>query len=157
MIDYFRNAFTELIVKTESLYFNHSQTSVQFFETLLKNIEDEYQLIQKKLIFKLEELKIIENIITNDLEDTDYKTTIDMPTKEIITEAIDEMVGLLFELAPQKLKPYYFNKGCWLYNQGEIRQALNAWENVLKVDPDNRYIHTKLKEIIGSGKSRHSA
>lgn len=43
---------------------------------------------------------------------------------------------------------YYIDKGKYLKEHGKFNEAFDAWEEVLKIDPGNDYIHLKLKEII---------
>lgn len=45
---------------------------------------------------------------------------------------------------------YYLDKGNYFQKHGRFNLALDAWEEILKIDPDNEFIHLKLqKPTIG--------
>ncbi|MBW1741572.1 MAG: tetratricopeptide repeat protein [Deltaproteobacteria bacterium] len=45
---------------------------------------------------------------------------------------------------------YYLKEGKRFFEKEQYEKALDSWEQVLKLSPDNAYVHGKLQEIIES-------
>jgi hypothetical protein len=85
------------------------------------------------------------------------------------TSAASEF-GMLEKIDPRSFdsiqKQYHLEKGKSLFRQGKWNDALDLWEKILRTEPDNQYIHSRLSGIIsgchtnqdkGEGKNGHNS
>lgn len=142
MLENHKTAFSKLLTKINAIDISASSSSSDSLETEFSDIEDQYRKLRWATFTKREEMKITSDIL-NQRYDSNHiekpNNSLKQATDKIITE-IDP-----FEMQ-EKMIPFNLKKGNWLLRQGRIDEALDAWEEVLKVNPDNEYIHSKLLE-----------
>lgn len=147
MIERHKKEFTELLRKIEAINIDQS-ARYNDLDALFQGIEDDYRKIQSGLAIKREDLRIISDILdqshggNNSLEGYPLKVATDKAIHETSNYAFFEML--------ERLIPFNLEKGNCLFNRGRIEEALDAWEEVLRVNPDNEYIHSKLLEIMNT-------
>lgn len=117
-------------------------------EKSLQLAENEYRKLKSGAVAKLEDLKVISDILDRANGWDVHKSQNNDSLKLATYKAIIEMARYgSFEI-PEKLIDFNLNKADCLYRQGKINEALDAWENVLKVNPDNQFVHSKILEIM---------
>ncbi|MHA1146359.1 MAG: hypothetical protein ACTSRW_16605 [Candidatus Helarchaeota archaeon] len=154
MIKRHKKKFTELLRKIESINIDQSGNHDDM-GSLFSVIEDDYRKIQRSLSAKREDLKIISDILGHSYGSND--TAIYNQLKPEIDQLIRSLNNYAFFEMKEGLIPFNFEKGNWLFSRGRIDEALDSWEEVLRVNPDNEYIHSILletKNIHHATKSR---
>lgn len=140
--------FSELLNKIDAIDIGLSANCDDSLDEIFRNLEDQYRRIQRATLPKLEDLKIVSDIIDqyhtcNKNEKYSYASL-----KPTINKSIGKISNYAFFEMQEKLIPFYLKKAEWLWGEGRITEALDAWEEVLKVNPDNEYIHSKLSGIM---------
>lgn len=157
MLENHKSDFSNLLTKIDAIDISASSSSNDAIEAKFTNIENEYKKIRKATRTKLEEMKITSDIL-NQRYDSNH---IEKPNNSL-KQATDKIIAETgpahsFEMQ-EKMIPFYLNKGDWLFKQDRIEEALHAWEEVLSVNPDDEYIHSKLLETMNlspPGKNRN--
>lgn len=120
------------------------------FEKKFHSIEKEYELIKKEVITRSETGRCLLSFIrnkenhiknNNSLEDITRKSWVQTQCWRDKLQDISGRIQLLSNAYCQK-------KGRYYYETNRIEEALDMWEEVLKIEPDNEYIHSKLHEIV---------
>lgn len=143
MVDLYKERFSELLRRIETINMDQS-VNHDHMGSLFRRIEDDYRQIQGGLAAKLEDLKIISNILDHSCSSTDSIVQL----KPATDKAQHKLNNYAFFEMKERLIPFNLKKGDWLFKEGRIEEALNAWEEVLKVNPDNEYVHSRLLEIM---------
>ncbi|MBW2304806.1 MAG: hypothetical protein JRF57_13975 [Deltaproteobacteria bacterium] len=145
MIERHKKEFTELLRKIESINIDQSANHDDM-GSLFRVIEDDYRKIQRSLAAKREDLKIISDILGHSYSSNDTATYNQL--KSATDKVIRNLNNYAFFGMKERLIPFNFEKGNWLFSRGRIKEALDSWEEVLRVNPDNEYVHSMLLETI---------
>jgi len=143
MIDLYKERFSELLRRIETINMDQS-VNHDHMGSLFRRIEDDYRQIQGGLAAKLEDLKIISNSLDHSYSSNDGIVQL----KPATDKAQHKLNNYAFFEMKERLIPFNLKKGDWLFKEGRIEEALNAWEEVLKVNPDNEYVHSRLLQIM---------
>jgi hypothetical protein len=115
--------------------------------TLLEKAEPDCHRTQAAAVAKHEELKIALDIF-NQASSNDAPTKYKFYSCKAITEkATAETAKFAFRQSREDLIASHLRKAGCLFHQSRVNQALDAFEEVLKVNPDNEHIHYKLLQI----------
>jgi len=108
------------------------------------NEDKKYHKIRNTCINKIEEAKIIADIMINHqcLNNSDH--SISKFLNKLLKKTTDDIENDLYNELVELIVNYNIKTGNWLYNQGRTEEALYLWEDALKVNPQNEYIHSKL-------------
>jgi len=148
MIEKHKKNFSELLSKIDEIDMDRSSSFTNDFDEICKNIENSYGKIQRSLANKLEDLNIVSNIFYRSSHTDETARHGGASLSSVADKAIDKINNFTFFEMIEKLIPFNLKKGNWLFDQGRVEEALDAWEAVLKVNPDNEYVHSKLSRMI---------
>ncbi|RLB83493.1 MAG: hypothetical protein DRH17_02445 [Deltaproteobacteria bacterium] len=148
MVEKHKKDFSALLRKIESLNLDQISICNNKPDEFLQSVEDDYRKIQRSMVTRRENLGIISDILDqchccNSNEDYSSKSL-----RLVVDKAIGKVNNYVFFEMRERLAPFNLKKGEWLFKQGRIEEALDVWEEVLRVEPDNKYIHSKLSQII---------
>jgi len=144
MIDNLKNNFSKLLTVSNAIGIKDSENSTAIF----KHFDESYTSIRRKAASKIENLKIISDILSRYYDPNHIATGSNNSLKFLTDNMIDDMRYYVSFYSKEELIPFILKKGECLFNQGKIENAFNTWEDVLKVNPDNELIHSKLREIL---------
>ena len=150
MIEKNKKHFSELLRKIDATDTCHSPSRIDKLDKFFQNVQHEYRKIQCDVATKLENLKITSDILNESHGRNNIKKNEDDSLKLATDKAIAEVTNFAFFEIQGKLSSFNLKKGKQLFEQDRIEEALDAWEEVLKVNPDNEYIRSKLEQIIDS-------
>jgi len=147
MIENQKTLFFDLLIKLKSVDLNNLTAFKKNIPKFFDSIQKIFLEIQRSLPVKLDDLKVVSDIYyhTNNRNRTEGRTTSSF--NQVINAAMLAITEYIFEMNQQMI-PFYLKKGDWFFTQGRLEEALDAWEVVLKVSPDNEYIHSKLSQIM---------
>ncbi|MBN1843443.1 MAG: hypothetical protein JW883_14320 [Deltaproteobacteria bacterium] len=148
MIEKHKKALTDLLNKINVTNIEQLASSKDEPDKFFQNVEDTYRQIQGCAASKLEELQIVSDMLVryqvgnaNESANSDSLTL-------TTDKAINKISNFAFFEMQEKLIPFDLEKGKCLFRQGRVEEALDTWEEVLKVNPDNEYIHSKLLKTM---------
>ncbi len=149
MLDKYKKDFTELVKKINTLDVGMHQGNSDNLHTATAGVENEYRKIHCHVLTKHEEMTIVSDILNNLGHAGD--STAQSRDNDSLSLAASDALGnardyALFEM-PRQVAPFHLDKGICLYKEGNIQKALEYWEKVLRVDPDNACIHAHLNEM----------
>lgn len=147
MLEKHKEDFSELLKKIETTNIDQHASCNNDLDKFFQNAKKNYQKIQHSLATKLEDLKIISDILNPCHSRNNVGNYADDSLKLVTDKAADKISNYVFFEMQESLIPFNLEKGKLLFDQGRIDEALDAWEEVLKVNPDNEYVHSKLLEI----------
>ena len=120
----------------------------KYDQSFFNETEHSIEALTCSMGVRLEDMKIISDIV--------QKQDVSSNRQDFEWRSIDLLIGkarniiskmTAFELK-RKLVGFNIMKGRHLMENNKISQALDAWEDVLKVDPCNKDVHTELDKII---------
>ncbi len=117
-----------------------------FYET----VEHDYRELEYSMINKHEDLKIILDLLRMHPANKNFGDD----GRKLLNKPIDTATAFnntqycLLNQLQQGLVPHHINHGKWLFENGKIQEAFIPWETVLKLNPYNDNIHSKLIDII---------
>jgi hypothetical protein len=147
--------FSTLLKKATSIGANGYSGSEDEVEKLMQEIEDNYRRIKRCLVSDLDDLQTIADIFN--LQQNFIETNVQNSEfwRVTLNKAVEEEGRFLFFEIKEKMAPFYRKKGDWQLAHDKIDKALDSWEEVLKIDPNNEYIQKKLDEIVEDFKAEH--
>lgn len=148
MVEKQKKEFSELLRKIDAIKIDALANCNNGLDEFFQNIEDDYRKIQYGVSTKLEDLKSISDILGQSHSSNNIEKPNDNTLKLVTTKAINKTNDYAFFEMKKKMIPFSLDKGKWLFEQGRIGKALDTWEEVLKINPDNKYVHSKLLEIM---------
>jgi tetratricopeptide (TPR) repeat protein len=120
-------------------------------EESLRKIRKEYALLRHGLTGQLEVGSILRKLIDeadcND-HDVDCLRQIAIGTEAKTRFCLDSLNRTVSEKLQHIDRSFLRERGKCLYSQGRLGEALDIWERILKTEPDNEFIHSKLDEVI---------
>lgn len=137
----------------ESLSASLENWNFEFFDKNFEKSKDNYRLIKSKVLNRYETRRFIIKYLQNSgMRLANHYMIMDI-IRTAWTSALSELSTLkqldTDRFASMKRK-YFLEKGKSLYQKGRVDEALDIWEAVLKTEPNNKYIHSQLDEIIRS-------
>lgn len=142
-----KTAFSDLLTKIDAIDISASSSSNDALATQFSNIENEYKKIREATLSKLEEIKITSDILNQNNTSNHIEKTKENPLKFATDKLILKRgANPSFEMQ-EKMIPFNLKKGNWLLRQGRIDEALDMWEEGLKINPHNETIHEKLSQL----------
>jgi len=151
MIEKYKKDFSELLKKIETVGIDQSPSCNKELDKFFRNVENDYRKNQSGLFAKIENLKITSDILDHKHGGRNIEKPNDNPLKLATDKAIGKISNYVFFEMRERLIPFNLKIGKWLFGQGRIEETLDAWEEILKVNPDNEYIHSKLLEMMDTG------
>jgi len=117
-------------------------------ESLIEEIDADIYKLFSSIAKKIEHLKIEYEIILSKLDILDWQSVRYPRCLTDISYISFNRIAVADYEIKSKLKNYYTQKGVFLKNNEQYDEALNAWEEVLKIDPVNETIHNYLDNWI---------
>ena len=120
----------------------------KYDQSFFNETEHSLEALACSMGVRLEDMKIISDIV--------QKQDVSSNRQDFEWRSIDLLIGkarniiskaTAFELK-RKLVSFNIMKGRHLMENNKISQALDAWEDVLTVDPCNKDVHSELDKII---------
>ena len=137
-----------MLRKIETANRDHSASGNNDLDKFFHDVEDNYRKIQHGVVAKLADLRILSDLL-NQSNDAD---NIKMQGKALLSSITDKAITAVSEPVflgkKEEWISFYLNKAEWLLGKDRLAEALDAWEEVLKIDPDNNFIHSKLEKIL---------
>jgi len=141
--------FSELLKRINSTKID-AITNEADVERFYSQIKDEYYNIQCDILKKRENLIVVSSILGGYYFNNNSEENYNDDIKFLIDSTIGAVNNLLVCEIQEKLIRFNIEKGKWFFERGQYNKAMDAWEEVLKVNPDHEYIHSKLNEMISN-------
>lgn len=119
-------------------------------EKRCKRIKEEYKLIANEIGIRTETGKMLSKCLTKKGDYADNEDSLGDVTREFRarTRSLPAKLGGICARVESLMKTFYLEKGKWLYSTHGMEEALGVWEMVLRTEPQNRYVHAKLEEMM---------
>jgi len=148
MIDNLKKNISKFLCINNNIDIGASANCDKKSSEIFKNIEGAYMTIRKDAVVEIEDLKIISDILSRHCG-LNHRGTSDKNSLKCLTDnMIDHISNFASFGTKGELIPFILKIGERLFNKGRIKEAVCTWEDLLKIDPDNEFIHSKLREIM---------
>jgi hypothetical protein len=120
-------------------------------EESLRELRKSHELLRNGLASQLEVRNIFLKLIhetNSDDQDVDCLRQIAIGAEAKIRFCIDSVNHTVSEKLQHIDHCCLMERGKFLYSRGRLGEALDTWEGILKTEPDNEFIHSKLDEVI---------
>jgi tetratricopeptide (TPR) repeat protein len=148
MMDKYKKEFIELSSKAAS--FRHTDKAIDYIgkEDVISSIEDPYNKIKMGVSCKLSALKTVIDMLSSNKNARNAKDQGKVAWKSIMDRAVNKAREFAFHEMQAEMIPFNLQRAEWLYSRGKLDEALEAWRDVLRINPDNEYVHARLSKVI---------
>ena len=142
----YRQAFEALLQQCAKIDFTDQASANSDLQRRVKHIDETCTGIKTSVCSKIESHTIIADILNHFDDDSPVDKTgcFSGFQQKIIENAIR---FARFEM-DERLIQFNIAKGSWYAENEEFEQALAAWEDVLKIDPDNGVVRKKITTLL---------
>ena len=148
MMGKYKKEFDELLSK--AAFFSHADKAFDCSgeEDVISSIEEPYNKIKLGVACKSAALKTIIDMFSPEKKAFNAKDQEMIAWKSILDRAINKAREFAFHEMQTEMIPFNLQRAEWRYSQGKFDEALEAWRDVLRINPDNEYVYTRLSKVI---------